>query len=100
VIDILYEDDTPGSKGLSGRAVLRAGQVSTEALASSLRDLCAQVGAVFGETRRTVEGLELEGMDVTVEVTGSGEVRLVGAVRAEVSGGITLRFRARPTTPA
>lgn len=99
-ISIVYRDEhvLDGSKGITDAledAMLKVGRISARTLAENLQTLSNSMSAIL-------EGIEipnlpyaLEEIGVTVELTGSGEVRLVGSVGAEITGGITLTFRRR-----
>ena len=46
----------------------------------------------MNEVSAGVNQFELQQIDITVEVTAMGEVRMIGAVGAEVTGGLKLVF--------
>jgi len=100
-IEVVYADrGDDGAKSFgAGRMMPRVGEVDTERLSESLRRLCAQTIDLFGDVDRAGGAFELSSVQLTVEVSGSGEVRLIGAVSMEVTGGIALTFTRRPTEP-
>lgn len=94
--------DLEGTRSFgSSKLVERVGEVDTGALGRSLRRLTAQMNDLFDEVSQAGGAFELSSFDVAVEITGSGEVRLIGAVSVELTGGISLTFTRRPgATPA
>jgi hypothetical protein len=90
-----------GEKAVFGRArdaVAQVSSVGAAQLAANMARLCRQVGAVFAEASAAAQELELTSVEVTVEVTASGELRLVGAVSSQIKGGLKLVFT-KPQTP-
>jgi hypothetical protein len=90
-----------GEKAVFGRArdaVAQVSSVGAAQLAANMTRLCRQVGEVFAEASAAAEKLELKSVEVTVEVTASGELRLVGAVSSQIKGGLKLVFT-KPETP-
>jgi hypothetical protein len=90
-----------GEKAVFGRArdaAARVSSVGAAQLAANMTRLCRQVGAVFAQASTVADDLELKSVEVTVEVTAGGELRLVGAVSTQVTGGLKLVFT-RPDQP-
>lgn len=75
------------------RLAERVGEIDTETLSNSLKKLTRQMNELFDDLAENSGQFELSSFDVAVEITGSGEVRLIGAVSLSVTGGITLSFR-------
>ncbi|MEU9324090.1 hypothetical protein AB0D91_09765 [Streptomyces canus] len=97
VITVDYGIDD-GEKSVFSRtraAVTQVTRISTDVLARSIADLCQYVGGVFDQASTASDTLELTGLEVHVQVTGKGEVRLVGATSAEINGGMKLIFQRR-----
>ncbi|MFF5028061.1 Pepco domain-containing protein [Streptomyces collinus] len=97
-IELLGLDDlgVEGRKGFGRTAPdVLAGRVRLDRLADNLSDFCRQAGQMFASASAATSGLHLESMEVSLALTAKGEVRLVGAVSGEVSGGITLVFKRR-----
>lgn len=87
-----------GEKSVFSRtraAVTQVTRISTDVLARGVADLCQYVGGVFDQASTASDTLELTGLEVHVQVTGKGEVRLVGATSAEINGGMKLIFQRR-----
>lgn len=90
-------EDLEGSKSFGSPKRLPAvGEVNTSTLGRNLRRLTSQINEIFDEVSAAPGEFELTSFDVAVEVTGSGEVRLIGAVSLELTGGISLTFTRRP----
>lgn len=97
-IELLGLDDSgiEGRKGF-GHADpdVLTGRVRLDRLADNISDFCRQAGQLFATASAASSGLHLESMELSLALTAKGEVRLVGAVSGEVSGGITLVFKRR-----
>lgn len=84
-----------GEKAAFGRtrdAVARVSSVGAAQLAANMARLCRQVGDVFAHASAEAGELELKSVEVTVEITAGGELRLIGAVSSQVKGGLKLVF--------
>ncbi|GGN81491.1 hypothetical protein GCM10011579_068120 [Streptomyces albiflavescens] len=95
VVTVDYGVDD-GEKSVFSRtraAVTHVTRISSDILAQNVADLCQYVGGVFDRASTASDTLELTGLEVHVQVTGKGEVRLVGATSAEVNGGMKLIFQ-------
>lgn len=91
-----------GEKAVFGRtkdAVARLSSVGVAELSANMARLCQQVGAVFAQAAAATDTLELKSVEVTVEVSAGGELRLVGAVSSQIKGGLKLVFT-KPGTAA
>lgn len=98
VISVIYGEDPRHhtSPDHGHRSLLpKVGEVDTETLSRSLRKLTGQMNELFDELTGSDGPFELSSFDVAVEVTGTGEVRLIGSVSLAVTGGITLSFTRR-----
>ncbi|MEV6399750.1 hypothetical protein AB0M39_34035 [Streptomyces sp. NPDC051907] len=98
VITVDYGVDD-GEKSVFTRtrtAVTHITRVSSDVLAQNVATLCQYVGEVFEQASTASDTLELTGLEVHVQVTGKGEVRLIGATSAEVNGGMKLIFQRKP----
>ncbi|MEV6549246.1 hypothetical protein AB0M57_11095 [Streptomyces sp. NPDC051597] len=97
VITVDYGVDD-GEKSVFSRtrvAVTHVTRISADVLARGVADLCQYVGGVFDQASTASDTLELTGLEVHIQVTGKGEVRLVGATSAEINGGMKLIFQRR-----
>jgi hypothetical protein len=91
----LQQDTAEGEKGIFTRpreAIVHVSSLATATLADNVAELCRHIGAVFRSASTAVSELELESLQVQIEISAKGEVRLVGAASAELTGGITLIF--------
>jgi len=96
-IAVVYSDydAVEGEKAIFGgakRAVTKMGVLDTAALADSLDSFCSDLGVVFERIGTAIGRYDLESIDVTIEVTAKGEIRLVGSAGVEVRGGLKLTF--------
>ncbi len=76
----------------SQRLVDRVGTVSSNTLAKNLESFCEQVGEVFDGVSAVVKNYQLDTVEITVEVSAKGEVRLIGSASSELRGGLKLIF--------
>ena len=98
-IQIIYEDTqlegADGEKGLFSARVAQVrsvGELEVEHLAEKLRSFCATIGQAFQGATTTIQDFELQSFELNVDVTAKGEVRLIGALSTEFSGGLKLTF--------
>jgi hypothetical protein len=102
-IAVVYADrpepdrsDLEGTRSFgTAKLMPQVGEVDTGTLGRSLRRLTAQMNDLFDEVSDAGGAFELTSFDVAVEITGTGEVRLIGAVSVELTGGISLTFTRR-----
>jgi len=89
-----------GEPGFGGRT--QRTPVSTDALEQNMSSFLSRMGRVLSRARQSaaeVAGMELEEIVLSVEVSGEGQVNLLGTGgRLGTSGGMTLTFRAKPST--
>jgi hypothetical protein len=88
-------DQQPGEKGFfdaSRRMVDRVGTVSSDVLAENLQSFCEEIGEAFDGVSTVVKNYQLDSVEITVQVSASGEVRLVGGASTELTGGLKLIF--------
>ena len=99
-ISVIYTDqnNNEGAKGFGSNieeVVRKVGELSVTTIGENLRRLCEATGSLLQHTTLSDLPYILDEVELTVEVAGSGEVRLVGSVGAELSGGIKLTFKRR-----
>jgi hypothetical protein len=85
----------PGEKGFFDapqRLADKVGTVSSDVLAKNLQSFCEEIGEAFDGISTVVKNYQLDSLEITVGVTTAGEVRLVGGVSAELTGGLKLIF--------
>jgi hypothetical protein len=86
-----------GEPGFAGRT--QRTPVSTDALEQNMSSFLSRMGRVLSRARQSaaeVAGMELEEIVLSVEVSGEGQVNLLGTgARVGTSGGMTLTFRAK-----
>ncbi|GAA1557525.1 hypothetical protein GCM10009789_08620 [Kribbella sancticallisti] len=103
-VELVYADREldPDAKVFGRRdPVLKVTEVNADRLADSVARLSRTMDQVFDRIRSTNGPYELESFEVSAEFTGSGEVRLIGSVGLEVTGGVRLTFKKKDssTTP-
>ena len=98
-IEVIYDDaertDLPGEKGFfSARIsqIKRVGELDVDHFSEVLKRFCATMGTALRGVTTSIEDFELKHFEITAAVTAKGEIRLIGAVGTEVSGGIKLTF--------
>lgn len=95
-IQLIYEEieTREGEKffGSAARVVTKIGSLDTSALASSLDSFLERIAPAFNRASRALGAYELKEIEVSLAVTASGEIRLIGGVSSEISGGIRLKF--------
>jgi hypothetical protein len=85
----------PGEKGIFDaprRLADRVGTVSSDVLAKNLQSFCEEIGEAFDGVSTAVRNYQLDSVEITVQVSASGEVKMVGGVSAELTGGLKLTF--------
>ncbi len=86
------ETDTTGSKGV-GDAV----KVSVEKLEQEMSHFLQVVGQIFHRAEQQVNarsGIQLDEIELSVEISGEGEVKLIGnGAKAGGKGAIKLKFK-------
>jgi hypothetical protein len=91
----------PGEKGIfdaSRRLADKVGTVSSDVLARNLQAFCEEIGEAFAGVSTVVKNYQLDSVEITVQVSASGEVRLVGGASTQLTGGLKLVF-SRQTRP-
>lgn len=76
----------------------KAVQVSAAALQANRSQFIRVVGGIFQQAE-TVSGIELDEVQLSVEVTADGDVKLMGSgIGLEGKGAIALTFKRKPST--
>src|SRR5215210_359152 len=91
----------PGEKGIfdaSRRLADKVGTVSSDVLAKNLQSFCEEIGEAFDGVSTAVRNYRLDSVEITVQVSATGEVRLIGGASAQLTGGLKLIF-SRQTSP-
>lgn len=90
------EENLAGTKGSFGPGLLAiAAWVPANQIALSLEEFCNQLMLILDHVGKRVGEFDLETVEVAAEITGKGEVRLLGSAGVEVKGGLKLSFRKR-----
>lgn len=89
--------DIPGSKGVGG-----AVKVSADKLQQEMTKFLQVVGNLFNQAEQQAKvnsGMRLEEIELSVEISGEGEVKLIGnGAKAGGKGAIKLTFKRQETT--
>jgi hypothetical protein len=94
-------EQRPGEKGIldaSRHLADKVGSVSSDVLAKNLQSFCEQIGEAFDEVSTVVKNYQLDSVEITVQVSATGEVRLIGGASTQLTGGLKLIF-SRQTRP-
>ena len=87
----------PFKRVVSAVGVPKAVKVSTQKLEAEMSKFLQVVSGVFSRAEKQVNpqsGLKLDEIEVSVEINGEGEVKLLGTGgKAGSKGGITLKFK-------
>lgn len=86
-----------GEKGLKlkdvGDRVAKSVQVSASMLKENMSEFIDLVGDIF-VAAETKTGMQLDEVEVSVEITGDGDIKLMGTgIGVEGKGAITLKFK-------
>lgn len=75
------------------KVALIVGEVSLNVLAQSLSAFTAEMDKILADAQSVSKKYILEEIEVNVDISASGSVRLIGAVEAGASGGLKLIFK-------
>lgn len=86
-----------GTRSVIAAVTEKAVKVSSQKLEAEMSNFLQVVGRLFNRAQKQVNqesGLKLDEIELTVEINGEGEVKLLGTGgKAGTKGGITLRFK-------
>lgn len=92
-IEVICRDDDPQiSKGVISSNLLTK-QLPFDTFKSSLLNFVRKINDALADINLKVKNYDLEEIEMTIEVSASGGVSLIGAIEAEAKGGITLKFK-------
>jgi hypothetical protein len=98
-ISLVYSEyeTAEGSKafGAIRRVVTRIGELDVVALRRNLDQLTDSIDELLQTRSQKLTTFNLSSLEITVDITAKGEVRLIGAVSGEVKGGLKLVFSRR-----
>ena len=87
-----YEDTNAVAKGYGDR--LPSKPVDLLDFKASLTAFMEKIDFVFSDIKSDIQDTyELDEIDAKIEVSGKGEVRLIGKLEAGASGGLTLKYK-------
>ena len=96
---VIETEVVPNAKGLGSitKVIQAVREVKPEELRERFREFCTLLAQAFdGFTFPLASAMSLDEIELSVELTSKGEVRLVASAAAEVKGGIKLVFKKRP----
>jgi hypothetical protein len=78
-------------------ATVQLRQVSVQKLETELSKFLNVIGGLFNRAQEAVNqqtGLKLDEIELSVEITGDGEIKLLGTgIKTGTKGGLTLKFK-------
>jgi hypothetical protein len=90
---VVAESFVEGSKNIfNAQRVTETARASLDDVSQSLRSFCEGLQASFAEMATAMGHLSLNEIELSVELTAKGEVRLIAAASAETKGSIKLKF--------
>lgn len=97
LIQVIVENDElrPGKGLLESAASLSRKVITldTDQLAKNIAILCGSVDEMLKGIRDSLTEYKLDTLEISVDVTAKGELRLIGSAGAEAKGGLKLVFR-------
>ena len=95
-IFIIGQDDTQTS--LQSKSILNVPQLKCEelpldSLRSNLNTFIDNISVVFDQITSPTKDYELDEIELKIDVSITGSVRLIGSVEAGTTGGIALKFK-------
>jgi hypothetical protein len=94
IVSSEFEHQT-GEKGFFDapqRLADKVGTVSSDVLAKNLQSFCEEIGEAFDGVSTAVKNYQLDSVEITVQVSASGEVRMIGGASVQLTGGLKLTF--------
>lgn len=93
-ISIIGKDYSPAqSKGLTNHSQIGCKEVALETLKTNLSTFISDLGAAFNQMTAEISNYDLDEIEVNVDISVSGGVRLIGSMESGMSGGVTLKFK-------
>jgi hypothetical protein len=91
---IITEEDVEGQKGLYGGYVNRS-PLSAEQLKTNMKEFLDVMQEIFTQANRPIDlGMQLDELELSVEISGKGQVSLLGTGgEAGAKGAIKLKFK-------
>jgi hypothetical protein len=94
-IVVLETETVPNAKGLGSitRAVQSVREISPEELGNRFREFCISLNSALQNLTLPVSEMSLDQIELSVELTSKGEVRMIASASAEIKGGFKLIFK-------
>jgi hypothetical protein len=99
-LSIVVTDDTDskGGKGFFSNAenlLKKVEKVNPEQLKESMSNFVQTISKIFKEIQPTAAGITLDEIEISIEMTAKGEIRLIASGGMETKGAIKLTFKRR-----
>lgn len=95
-----YQDQHLQSKGEASflskeqnKVAMIVGEVPLNTLTQSLSAFTVEMDKILGDAQSESKKYILEEIEVSVDISASGSIRLIGSVEAGASGGLKLTFK-------
>jgi len=94
---VVETEIAPNAKGLSSvtKTFQTIREISPEDLCERFRDFCKLLSSALQGLILPLSDMSLDQVELTVDITTKGEIRLVACVAAESTSGIKLVFKRR-----
>src|SRR5258708_37417167 len=92
----------PSKDGLfsaTSRMIKKVVSLNTAEISVNLQEFCEEIGSITKGLVGTLHGYQLESLELSVDISASGEVRFIASVSSEIKGGVRLLFKRSPTVP-
>ncbi len=86
-------DGEKGIRSAVARVAASVVSIDPELLAANLSSFVRSIGNAFDRAAATTKSLSLDTLELTVEIGGKGQIRLVGGIESEIKGGVKLTFK-------
>lgn len=86
------DDNDDDAKGFTD-LIISHFSVDTEVLKRNFSEFMCKIDACFADLDSAVKNFEMDEIDLNLSVSGSGEISLIGSVKTEVQGGITVKMK-------
>jgi len=103
-ISVIYEEEEVSAASKDGlfaatsRLVKKIGSLNVADVAINLEGFCKQIGNITKNLMVAVHGYHLESLELSVDITAKGEVRLIASASSEIKGGLKLVFKKLPAS--
>lgn len=93
-------DRDPDAKAFGHEPVLRVAEIGLDRLADNLARLGQSMSTALDRVQASYGDYDLESIELSAELTGTGEVRLIAASSVTAAGAIKLTFKKKDSDAA